>query len=70
MEINRLVTAELGMQVRVSLTGKSAFASVLHILWVPANDATTYSPFVRRCEKTAGNDCTVYGTLIPLFQED
>jgi len=43
MEINRLVTAELGMQVRVSLTGKWLFASVPYILGVFASDTTTYS---------------------------
>ena len=44
MEINRLVTAELGMQVRVILTTENIFASLLPILGHRAGNTTTYAP--------------------------
>jgi len=44
MKTNRFVTTELGMQVGVSLTAKSAFTSVPYILGVSVGNTTRYSP--------------------------
>ena len=45
MKTNRLVTAELGMQVRAILTSNGFLASVLPILGVFVHDTTRYSFF-------------------------